>query len=114
MIRGTQRESPCLYCTRVRDPKNCENKLCNEWRIWWIGRWEAMRTIARQHARGKGIQGSPVSVGGTMYHHPDRVREYLMIDPCLQCPWKDGLCPNPCDTKQIWLSEKEVTGELET
>lgn len=40
-------ESPCLTCTRVKDPKNCENKSCKDWQAWYIGRWEAMRANLR-------------------------------------------------------------------
>ena len=36
-------KSPCLNCTRVKDPKNCENKNCPVWREWFIRRWEEMR-----------------------------------------------------------------------
>lgn len=31
---------PCLTCTRVKDPKNCENKQCWVWQQWWIKRWK--------------------------------------------------------------------------
>ena len=34
---------PCKGCTRVKDPRDCENKSCAEWREWWLKRWEAMR-----------------------------------------------------------------------
>ena len=36
-------KSPCLTCTKVQDPKNCENKSCKEWREWFIKRWEKLR-----------------------------------------------------------------------
>ena len=109
-----QKQSPCLSCQRVRDPANCENKLCNEWRSWWIGRWECMRMTVKAIANGRGIQGNPISVGGTKYHHPDRTRDFLLVDPCLQCPWRDGLCQSTCDTKQIWIETKERSNELES
>ena len=40
-------KSPCLHCTRVKDPSNCENKTCKEWQAWFISRWEAMRANIR-------------------------------------------------------------------
>lgn len=39
--------SPCLTCTRVRDPKNCENKSCMDWRAWFLERWETVRRNIR-------------------------------------------------------------------
>jgi hypothetical protein len=36
-------KSPCLTCTKVQDPKNCENKSCSEWRKWFIQAWERLR-----------------------------------------------------------------------
>lgn len=36
-------ESPCKTCTRVKDPKNCENKICRDWQIWFLDRWESLR-----------------------------------------------------------------------
>lgn len=37
-------QSPCLTCTRVKDPIDCEIKSCKEWREWWLKRWEALRS----------------------------------------------------------------------
>lgn len=36
-------QSPCLTCTKVKDPSDCENKSCKAWREWWLKRWEALR-----------------------------------------------------------------------
>ena len=33
-------QSPCLTCTRVRDPYNCGNKNCETWQQWFLGRWK--------------------------------------------------------------------------
>lgn len=113
MQYGTRKESPCRGCIRVRDPANCENKTCKEWQAWFISRWEDMRAGVRKYAHGKGVQGKPISVGGVKYHHPERVREFLEIDPCLQCSWADGMCSGTCHEKQVWLAAKEGTNELE-
>ena len=37
-------KSPCLTCTKVKDPCNCENKLCGKWRVWFLSEWEKKRT----------------------------------------------------------------------
>lgn len=34
------KKSPCLTCTKVTDPKNCENKQCRLWSKWFMERWE--------------------------------------------------------------------------
>lgn len=114
MATSSNKESPCRLCQRVRDPANCENKLCRDWQSWFIDRWEARRRYVRATARGKGIQGDTISVGGVKYQHPNNVRDFIEMDPCLQCPWRDGLCPGTCDTRQMWLEAKEKTNELES
>ena len=43
-------ESPCLTCTRVKDPGNCENKQCKVWREWWLKKWEEIRNGKRKAA----------------------------------------------------------------
>ena len=35
--------SPCLSCTRVKDPVGCDNKTCPQWQGWFIRWWEDMR-----------------------------------------------------------------------
>lgn len=37
-------EKPCLTCTLVKNPKNCERKGCVAWQKWWLTRWENMRS----------------------------------------------------------------------
>ena len=106
-------ESPCLACTRVRDPKNCENKLCREWQAWFIDRWEAMRTSIMHADCGNSIHADTVSVGGTKYYHPDQVRRSMETNPCLRCIRSKGLCAGPCQVKRTWNEEKEKMCELE-
>lgn len=36
-------EKPCLTCQKVKDPVDCENKSCKEWREWWLKKWEELR-----------------------------------------------------------------------
>jgi hypothetical protein len=35
--------SPCLACTRVKDPKECRKVNCAEWSKWWREKWDATR-----------------------------------------------------------------------
>ena len=113
-MQEKQTMRPCTDCQRVRDPKNCENKACKEWQAWFIERWDAMRKQILQSPQGEGIQVQMISVGGRKYHHPDRVRQFLSVNPCLQCPRTKGLCPAPCNTKKAWLEAKESANELES
>ena len=104
-------ESPCLHCTRVRDPENCENKLCKDWQAWFFDRWESMREQVRKemeqcHSRELGIP-----LDGEYYAHPHRIQEYLDNDPCDRCACPRDVCHTPCPAKIAW-SEKvnEVKG----
>lgn len=36
-------DSPCLTCTKVKNPKDCTNVTCADWRAWWLDRWNKMR-----------------------------------------------------------------------
>ena len=38
-----RKESPCVSCKRVNDPRNCKNKECALWRAWFIEKWNEMR-----------------------------------------------------------------------
>lgn len=107
-------EYPCRTCQRVRDPKNCENKLCKEWQAWFVDRWESMRRYVQQAEQGKCVQGETISVGGERYHHPDRARRFLEENPCMQCQRRNGLCLSPCKVRKTWDSEKEKLRELES
>ena len=37
-------ENPCLNCTMVEQPMDCDRKFCLAWQDWWIERWDAMRS----------------------------------------------------------------------
>ena len=43
----TREDSPCLTCTRVKDPKNCENKTCKPWQAWFLAWWKGMQSNVR-------------------------------------------------------------------
>ena len=96
--------SPCLTCTRVRDPQKCENKTCRDWQAWFIHRWEAMREGVRRHMAQSELPPIGVSLGGHQYASPHRVRDYLATDPCTTCPL--GYCDNPCPVRRAWAEQK--------
>ena len=99
-------ESPCLTCTRVRDPKNCENKTCRDWQAWFIDRWESMRNAIRKDMVGSQLQENGVPLGGERYASPHRVRAYLETDPCTICPCHP--CAIPCPVRKTWEEKKGV------
>lgn len=35
---------PCLNCTRVKRPKDCNLKGCGAWKNWWIEKWDELRS----------------------------------------------------------------------
>lgn len=97
--------SPCLSCTRVRDPQNCENKLCKDWQAWFIDRWETMREHVRLEMEQTTTVELGVPLGGERYPHPDVIREYLDHDPCDRCPCQKGACHKPCPARIAWLEK---------
>ena len=111
---GKNTGKPCETCQRVRDPKDCENKLCREWRAWFIDRWETMRTNIKHDDCEVSIRADTVSVGGTKYHHPDQVRKFMATNPCLHCIRSNGLCVRTCQVKKTWNEEREKMRELES
>ena len=46
--------SPCVNCTRVANPGDCENKNCKLWKTWFLRRWAAIYGYGRRHGLGKG------------------------------------------------------------
>lgn len=46
--------SPCVNCTRVVNPRDCENKNCKLWKAWFLRRWAAIYSYGRQCGLGKG------------------------------------------------------------
>jgi len=99
-------KSPCLTCTRVRDPQNCENKTCRDWQAWFIDRWESMRDAVRKDMSRAELHEVGVPLGGERYASPHRVRTYLQNDPCASCPC--GHCDIPCPVRKTWEEKKGV------
>lgn len=98
--------SPCMNCTRVADPRACENKKCQPWRNWFISRWESIRSCARQE-----MEQAPQKVGimldGQTYAAPHQVTKYLQEDPCKGCLCPKDLCRLPCRLKNNWNKARE-------
>ena len=98
--------SPCLTCTRVKDPRACENKECSAWHQWFMDRWALIHAYGRSQMERAELRPAGVIVGGKPYAHPDRIREYLSKDPCAGCICTNEMCSTPCKAKRIWLREK--------
>lgn len=109
---GTEsKSSPCLTCSRVRDPDNCENKLCKDWQAWFIDRWETMRAnVFSQVRQQKAAEQGAISVGGRQYSHPEHVRSYLRKDPCRECICPKDLCSTPCAVRKAWDAARSKEG----
>ena len=43
---------PCLSCTRVKDPDNCESKCCPDWKAWFMNRWNMIHGYYLKHKGG--------------------------------------------------------------
>lgn len=41
-----ENKKPCLTCTKVEDPSDCEIKSCLEWRKWFLKKWAQIRRAA--------------------------------------------------------------------
>lgn len=47
-------QSPCLTCTRVKNPGSCENKTCRVWSEWFLTRWGYIHDFYKACADKKG------------------------------------------------------------
>lgn len=99
--------SPCLTCTRVKDPQNCENKNCNVWRNWFLMRWEQLRSCARREKDCTVPKPLGVPLGGRHYAAPHQVETYLSTDPCKNCLCPRDLCATPCRVRRNWEQARE-------
>ena len=99
---GKSDPSPCFSCTRVKDPRDCENKNCRSWQQWFLGRWEQIYAYGRKLIDNMELKPVGVVVGGTPYAPPHRVRSYVQADPCEKCPFPRALCGEPCVLKRSW------------
>ena len=107
IIKSNAVKSPCLTCTRVKDPRNCENKLCKDWQNWFVERWDAMRASIYAGTVPLAVDRNAITVGGYQYSHPDHVRQFLRYKPCLTCNCPEDLCKEPCTLLVVWEAMKE-------
>lgn len=101
--------SPCLSCRRVKDPANCENKLCKPWRQWFLARWEMIHKFPREQMEQAELKPVGVNVGGRYYASPHQIEAYRKQDPCQACLCPKDLCTSPCRVRRIW---EEGKGEM--
>lgn len=101
--------SPCLRCTRVPDPRECDNKQCKPWQQWFIDRWELLRSGPRQQMDAAQAVPMGVNIGGRHYAPPHQVKAYLSKDPCETCLCPQDLCMEPCRVRRAW---EEAKGEV--
>ena len=93
------RPSPCLRCSRVDDPRDCDNKNCGVWRAWFIYKWDLLRTQA--------MPAETASEDAFRYEAPGYVRAHLQKDPCEGCLYPKDLCGSPCRTKRSWEEQRQ-------
>lgn len=101
------KKSPCLNCTRVRDPRGCDDKNCKLWQAWFVGKWDDMRFAQRLAMEKVKLEQEGVCIGGEHYALPHRVNSYLGSDPCENCRCPKDLCALPCKVKRAWLKARE-------
>lgn len=101
-----RRPSPCLRCTRVPDPENCENKQCGQWKAWFLERWEQLRRDQRLRRELCKPVEVGVVIGGRHYAAPHEVRSYLAKDPCQQCLLPKALCTTACPERRAWEAHR--------
>lgn len=106
MSRNKRSPSPCLRCTRVKNPRSCDNKQCEPWRAWFLSRWALIHAYPRRQMQQAEQRPEGENIGGNLYAPPHRVREYLQKDPCERCVCPKELCTTPCRVRRAWEEAK--------
>lgn len=99
--------NPCLSCTLVQDPENCQNKNCTLWQQWFIHRWDQMRLCCRKEMEERELSPIGVNIGGNYYLPAHRRLAYLRKNPCDECPCPKDLCQTPCQLRRTWDAARE-------
>lgn len=107
MKMRNEMDSPCLTCCRVKNPGECENKNCRQWRSWFLESWDRARNLPSLQRQLKKPGIGTETIGGTAYGYPHRIREYLAQDPCMSCPFPKEYCYSPCPAKRNWIEIKK-------
>jgi hypothetical protein len=95
-------KKPCISCTRVTDPENCEDKRCQAWQRWFTDAWDQLRRQPRLSMETHPKKPEGMVIGGVRYALPHRVKGYLQKDPCDGCLCPRDLCTLPCRVKRDW------------
>ena len=101
------RMSPCVYCTKVSDPRACEDKDCGRWQTWFVEKWDHLRLQPRLAMEKVKTEPAGVCIGGNYYLPPHQMRAYLAVDPCEKCLCPKDICSLPCREKRAWLAARE-------
>ena len=48
-MKVNTKEKPCLTCTKVKDPANCEIKRGPVWQIWFLRKWDEVRKAVQKN-----------------------------------------------------------------
>ncbi len=99
--------SPCLRCTRVANPRECDNKNCKQWQAWFLQRWEMIHAYPRKKMEQSKVVPVGVPLGGQHYAAPHQVQAYLRTDPCQACLCPKDLCATPCRIRRDWEAAKQ-------
>lgn len=94
--------SPCLTCTRVADPRACDDKSCIPWQKWFLDRWKLIQAFPRKQMDQTKPEPVGVVIGGQHYAAPHQVDAYLQKDPCSDCLCGKEFCRVPCRVKRAW------------
>ncbi|MBQ6852294.1 MAG: hypothetical protein IJO04_04615 [Oscillospiraceae bacterium] len=107
MMNMKLKPSPCLTCTKVSDPRACDNKNCKSWQAWFLERWALIHRFPRQQMEQAELKPVGVNVGGRHYAAPHQVQAYLRTDPCEKCVCPKDLCSSPCRMRRAWEETKQ-------
>ena len=53
-------EYPCKTCKRVKDPRGCENKNCNDWCEWLLEKWKGFNRYYEKHKHMEMVEDGKV------------------------------------------------------
>ena len=99
--------NPCMRCTKVDNPAQCDDKDCRLWQQWFIERWNRMRVIPRLEIENRPKQQEGICIGGKYYALPHRIDSYINTDPCDSCLCPRDMCVIPCRVKRDWQNARE-------
>lgn len=100
--KNNKNMSPCLRCTRVANPQNCENKRCTVWQKWFLQQWAVIHAYPRRREELASLRPVGVSLGGRVYALPHQTGKFLQTDPCRDCICTEDVCQEPCRMRKLW------------